>query len=379
MIQHFIKIFRYISMFGVKRTFEKVISFLHSRKKLPNFKFHNTNKIFDDGMIAIIGCGNFAFSTIAFFLSKKNKFFLSKVYDIDNKKAESLSNYFGGVVESDLDNIYKDKNIKLAFISSNHATHAEYAIKFIYNKINVHIEKPHVVNFDQLTLLNQAMKKNPSTKVFVGFNRPHSNLTLRLLEEIEAEKGYLISNFYIIGHKLDENHWYYNPKEGSRVVSNVCHWSDLLLFFMRKDNIFPIKIIPSSPKNESNFSISIIFNNESFSNLMFSSNSDTIEGVREVINIQKGDIYAKIIDYKYLEIDKKGNKKKLQNKIKNQGHEEAIINSYECVRLNKKNKNYRSRKEIILSAYFFLKLDESLKNNNIIDISETEFFNFYNS
>lgn len=379
MIKNFIKIFRYLSMFGIKRTFQKVISFLHSKKKLPNFKFYNKKKLFDNGIIAIIGCGNFAFSTIAFFLSKKNNFFLRKVYDIDSQKAESLSNYFGGAVESNLDNIYKDKNIKLAFISSNHATHAEYAVKFIHNKVNVHIEKPHVVNFNQLKSLNQAMRKNPSTKVFIGFNRPHSNLTLRLLEEIEKENGYLISNFYIIGHKLDENHWYYDPKEGSRVISNVCHWSDLLLFFMRKDNIFPIRIIPSSPKNESNFSISIIFNNESFSNLMFSSNSDTVEGVREVINIQKGDLYAKIIDYKYLEIDKKGNKVKLQNKIKNQGHEETIINSYESVKLNKKNKNYRSRKEIILSAYFFLKLDESLKKNHIVEISESEFSNFYNS
>lgn len=379
MINNFVKIFRYISMFGIKRTFQKVISFLHSKKKLPNFKFYNKKKLFDNGIIAIIGCGNFAFSTIAFFLSKKNNFFLRKVYDIDIQKAESLSNYFGGAVESNLDNIYKDKNIKLAFISSNHATHAEYAVKFIHNKVNVHIEKPHVVNFNQLKSLNQAMRKNPSTMVFIGFNRPHSNLTLRLLEEIEKENGYLISNFYIIGHKLDENHWYYDPKEGSRVISNVCHWSDLLLFFMRKDNIFPIRIIPSSPKNESNFSISIIFNNESFSNLMFSSNSDTVEGVREVINIQKGDLYAKIIDYKYLEIDKKGNKVKLQNKIKNQGHEETIINSYESVKLNKKNKNYRSRKEIILSAYFFLKLDESLKKNHIVEISESEFSNFYNS
>ena len=103
------------------------------------------------------------------------------------------------------------------------------------------------------------MKNKPNIKVFLGFNRPFSKITQTLKKKLSEEKGYNISNFFILGHKLPKSHWYYDPGEGSRVISNLCHWSDLLIYLTPYSELFPIDIIPSSPQDDGNFSISVIF------------------------------------------------------------------------------------------------------------------------
>ena len=368
------KIFRYIGLYGLNRTVEKILTFIHTNYNFINIK-KSFIKINETSNIGLIGCGNFAFSTICFFLSKKNKNFLISSFDIDKKKSESLTNFFGGKSLNSVSEIFQDNKIKLIYISSSHSSHAEYAISCIENNKHVHIEKPHIINFDQLIKLNKAMKNKPNIKVFLGFNRPFSKITQTLKKKISEEKGYNISNFFILGHKLPKSHWYYDPGEGSRVISNLCHWSDLLIYLTPYSELFPIDIIPSSPQDDGNFSISVIFDNKSFSNLIFSSNADTFEGVRECINIQRGDLYAKIIDYKYMDISKNHLNSTIKDKVKDQGHELSILNSYNSVMNN--SPSLLDRKYIILTGFFFLKLDEAIKNNKKIRINEKDFLMIY--
>lgn len=369
------KIYRYVQLHGFKRTLQKIITLLHNKNILITFKSPNLNKNAKK-FVSIIGCGNFAFSTIAFFLSEKNKNFLISCFDINKKKSRSLANYFGGAFLQNKEEIFKDKNVSLVYIASSHSTHCDYAISCINNNKNVHIEKPHVVNFNQLKQLNQAMRKNPKVKVFLGFNRPFSKFTKILKKHLDKEVGYNISNFFILGHKLNKSHWYYRSGEGSRAISNLCHWSDLLIYLTPYKEIFPISIIPCSPKDNSNFSISIIFNNMSFSNIIFTSNANSFEGVRENINIQRGDLYAKIIDYKYMNIVRDQKIIHSSESIKDQGHQMSIMNSYDNVL--KKSKRSLERKYIVLTGYFFLKIDESLRKNQKINISKQVFERFYN-
>ena len=370
------KVFRYINILGLNRTIEKIITYLHNKNYIINLKFiKKFRQVNKNKFVSIIGCGNFSFSTISFFLAKESKDFLISCFDTDKKKSDSLTKFFGGYVAENIDEILNNDNIRLVYIASNHNSHCEYAVSLISKNKNVHIEKPHVVNFEQLKNLNNAMKLNPKVRVFMGFNRPFSKYTKILKKELDKEKGYNISNFFILGHKLDSTHWYYDPKEGSRLISNLCHWTDLLLHLTPYDEIFPISIIPSSPKDKSNFSVSIIFNKKSFSNLIFTSNANTFEGVRETINIQRGDIYAKIIDYKHLDIVRNQKIVYSNSAIKDQGHEQSVLNSYNSVLSN--SSQPPSRKDIILTAYFFLKIDESLKNNKIIEIKEKDFLEFY--
>lgn len=370
------KIIKYIQLYGISRTYEKILTHIHSRYNFKFYKIKSDFKANENNPVALIGCGNFAFSTIGFFLSKKNKNFLNLNYDLDQNKSISLSNFFGGKFTNNVQDIYNNDQIKLVYISSNHASHAPYAIECIKNDKYVHIEKPHVVNFEQLKSLSSIMKEKSNVKVFLGFNRPFSDLTVKIKKELDKEQGNTISNFFILGHKLSKDHWYYKINEGSRVISNLCHWTDLLLNLIDYEDLFPIEIIPCSPASNDNFSVSIIFNNKSFSNLIFSSEAEAFEGVRESINIQKGNLYAKILDYKYLEISRGHETIKINKKIKDQGHKLSILNSYLST-LNSSPYNL-SRKYIILTGFFYLKIDQSLKLNQKMIIKEEDFLKFYN-
>ena len=68
---------------------------------------------------------------------------------------------------------------------------------------------------------------------------------------------------FIIGHWIDDDHWYRDPSEGSRIVSNLGHWIDLSVFIYSINSSYPkfldITISSSNLKKPSeNLSISMI-------------------------------------------------------------------------------------------------------------------------
>ena len=65
----------------------------------------------------------------------------------------------------------------------------------------------------------------------------------------------------------------------------------------------------------------------------------------------------------------------IKDKVKDQGHELSILNSYNSVMNN--SPSLLDRKYIILTGFFFLKLDEAIKNNKKIRINEKDFLMIY--
>ena len=143
-----------------------------------------------DRNIALIGCGNFAFSNIAYYLHKLNPKFLRAAFDIQASRSLSLCNLYRGAYAVDnWREILADPQVKTVFIASNHASYAEYAVAAIDAGKHVHIEKPHVVSEGQLKLLTEAIRRHPEVKVFLGFNRPRSYLFCRLQDFLKQESG----------------------------------------------------------------------------------------------------------------------------------------------------------------------------------------------
>ena len=122
----------------------------------------------DSRGIAIIGCGNYAFSNIAYYLYSIDKNFLRATYDLVPARARSLcARYRGGMAVKDWRVIRDDPNVKLVFIASNHASHSDFAVEMIRAGKHVHIEKPHVVSQDQLNDLIEAMKAFPLSLIHI--------------------------------------------------------------------------------------------------------------------------------------------------------------------------------------------------------------------
>tara|TARA_B100000575_G_scaffold285302_1_gene280412 strand:+ start:5445 stop:7526 length:2082 start_codon:yes stop_codon:yes gene_type:complete len=364
------KVLRYFTLYGLGRTYIKVLSRIHINniETFDDDLFVNTKAKLDKQYVAIIGSGNFAFSNIAYFISKKENDSIRYFFDIDKSKALSASKKFRSkFATNNINYILNDKKVKIAFIATNHSTHEFYASLFLKKNIHVHIEKPHVTDTSQL---HNIIKNKKNSKIYLGFNRPKSNIFRFIIDLLKNQKGPISLNWFILGHQIDQSHWYFFKEEGGRILGNFTHWIDLTFHIIGKDS-FPCKIKCTDSKNSpSDFTFIFQFANGSQATLMFSAKGEVFDGVRESLILQKSNLFLKLDDFKnlYYQIGSKYINKSLI--YRDHGHKNNILNSLDGV---KNNKNLGESEEYIYnSAYFFLKVKEAYEKNKDVIVSKDE-------
>lgn len=349
------KFFRYFRLYGIGRTLVKVRGQYHMKKVFDQLPVQHQGSSSRPRKIGLIGCGNYAFANIAYYIAKSAGPSLRGVMDTDVNKAASLFKAYNSFYyTSDPGLIVNDSDVDLVFIASNHASHAEYAIDCIKAGKHVHIEKPHVVNNDQLCRLLSAMSQNPRSKVFLGFNRPRSLLFACLQHHLREQTGPLMINWFIAGHEISDDHWYFNQEEGGRVLGNLCHWTDLCLHLVGLHSAFPCIVQATAPKDsKSDFVFSVLFADHSCATISFSAKGHTFEGVREVLNVHKDNLLANITDFQSLTIETIDKKFRRKLRFRDHGHRANIDNSLF-------SEAGETAEYIYLTAKFFLAFKESL-------------------
>lgn len=328
------KVARYTRLYGPRRTAIKVRAQRHmaasgvawsGRYENPACQNPDTG----DRAVAIVGCGNFAFSNIAYYAQKALPDFLRATYDLQPNRARSLCDIYGGAyATTDFEDILRDEAIRFVFISSNHATHASYASAAIRAGKAVHIEKPHAVTSEQLEDLEKAMREQPEVPVFLGFNRPRSSHHQRALALAANEPGPFLISWFIAGHQIPDDHWYYAKSEGGRVLGNLCHWLDSTLQMIGQEGYFPCSLIPSSrPESKSDYALTIDCANGSLVSLNFSAKGHTFEGVREVMSLHRGDALVLLRDFEETRLQKGATKHVHRTLFRDHGHRANILNS----------------------------------------------------
>jgi len=326
------KVLRYCRLYGLARTYVKIIAQLHMRKDGAGLTETWMNAGVSDSKrknIAIIGCGNFSFSNIAHYASKNSGSSLRAVYDTNGARAVSLCRAYKGLyAASRPEEIFADPDVSIVFIASNHASHARYAVNAIESGKIVHIEKPHVVNAEDLDALMAAARRCEKSPIYLGFNRPFSNHFLRIQEALNLESGPLMINWFIAGHQIDDDHWYFKESEGGRVLGNLCHWTDLSLRMVGFDVAFPIQVIPGSPANaKSDFALTFNFADGSVCSITFSAKGHTFEGVREYLNVHKGNTLLSMRDFHELAIDRGSKRSSYKSFYRDHGHKRSVLRS----------------------------------------------------
>ena len=316
-------------MYGISRTLAKVRGQYHMHARydpLPVDRKAGSGA----GHVGLIGCGNFGFSAIAHLLTKEAGPVLRGVMDIDAHRAASLSErYRADYYTTEPGKVLSDPAIDLIYVASNHASHAEYAIAAIEAGKAVHIEKPHVVNEDQLRRLLAAAAAADNPRVRLGFNRPLSPFGLRVLAAMEAEKGSGIINWFVAGHRIDRDHWYFHPSEGGRVLGNLCHWTDFTMQMIPEGRRYPIRIIPGrADTSDCDIAVSYVFADGSIAAITFSAKGHSFEGVREKLHVHKGDLLVSLADFRDLTIENGPRKERHRPLFRQHGHRQSILASY---------------------------------------------------
>ena len=133
---------------------------------------------------------------------------------------------------------------------------------------------------------------------------------------------------------------------------------------------YPIRIIPSrSEKADCDISVTYIFGDGSIATITFSAKGHTFEGVREKLNVHKGNVLISMSDYLTLRIDVGEKIKFFRNIYRDHGHELNIKRSYELLSDNYEGE---SIKYIYESADLFLKTKEALESQKEIIVQSYE-------
>lgn len=314
---------------------------------LPNFKSNRS--------ISLIGCGQFGFSTIAYFLYFKNKGSFLGCFDIAEKNAKSLAQFynFKKTYHSPIE-LLSDSKCKLIYIASNHASHTPYAIEAIKRNIDVYIEKPISVTTEQFFELRKAIKSSQAN-VYVGYNRPHSQAIKYLVKEIKGKKQPISLNCFISGHKIEIDHWYRNPAEGTRICGNMGHWIDLMIHLFSQRGVIPsiyyIQITCADlSEPDDNITVSISTDYHDITSICLTSRSEPFEGINETINLQCDNIIAKIDDFRKIIVWKDQKLIKKTFWPKDVGHKNAILQPF--------NNQKRDFQEIEYSTLLILKIKD---------------------
>ena len=326
------KALRYTHLYGPRRTVAKVRGQYHMRRRFDSLPAV-TSPTPQGGHVALMGCGNFAYATIAYYLRRGFGPVLRAAMDADVHRAASLYASYGlRYYTDDARRIVEDPEIDLLFIASNHASHAEYAIDGLRAGKHVHVEKPHVVNEDQLIRLCRAMRTSRA-QVALGFNRPGSRLGTIVRERLAAETGPAMLNWFIAGHELPPDHWYFRPEEGGRVLGNLCHWTDFVLQLVPREVRYPIEIHPTRwDKSDCDIAVAYVFGEGTIAALTFSAKGHTFEGVRELFAAHRGNVLLSLRDFQELVVETGARKERWRLPFRDHGHRARVEDSYRLAR-----------------------------------------------
>ncbi len=363
------KLFRFSEIYGLKRALVKAAG----RLQKPVFR-HFVLGVFlpRKRYVSVIGCGQFSFSTVCYFIYREHGNIFLNSYDIDPKRQDNLSKFYNFKEQAkDAKSLIGNADLKVLYVVSNHASHTQYALEALKKNIDVYIEKPISISWEQFAQLKEAKSKSTS-KVYAGYNRPYAKATRKVVSYIADSKKPLSLNCFISGHLLDADHWYRNPEEGSRICGNLGHWLDLMVHLMHRRGHVPAKykvLVAYSDINEPDDNIIITLTTEynDLVSINITSRTEPFEGINETINLQCGNVIAKIDDFRRLSIWQ--NEKHLLEEYnhKDVGHQTAVNQPFLA------QDKIRDWSEVEFSTTLMLHIADMVKNKTQISEFELTF------
>ncbi|ADB40059.1 oxidoreductase domain protein [Spirosoma linguale DSM 74] len=358
---------RYIRLYGLSRTIAKVRAHYHMNRVYSQTSSLPVPAGPTRKHVGILGCGKFAYANVAYYVRRHFGAVIRGVMDTDLNKAISLAQrYQADYYTTNADDVLNDPHIDLIYIVSNHASHAEYAIAAIRKGKAVHIEKPHVVNADQLIRLCAAINEH-NGRVRLGFNRPESPLGLLLKQQMDAQAGPAMINWFVAGHAITPGHWYFAEEEGGRILGNLCHWIDFTLRLIPVASRYPVQIIPTrAQRSDCDISVSYLFGDGSIATITFSAKGHTFEGVRETLNVHKGNLLAQLTDFQRLRLDIGPVVCHRRLWFRDHGHRRSILDSYLMRGDKSKHETVAMIRE---TGWLMLKTREALETTTVITVT----------
>jgi predicted dehydrogenase len=183
--------------------------------------------------IGLIGAGNFATGTLIPALKKCANAHLHTVCSAGGLNAKAAASRHGFEYAcSSIDDVFSNDEIDAVVIATRHDTHAKFAMDALRAGKHAFVEKPLALSEDDLDALFECAV-DAKRVLMPGFNRRFSPLARAVRDHFSNDAGPLQGIVRVNAGSIDGTSWYQDVDEGGwRIVSEGCHWVDLLSFLL---------------------------------------------------------------------------------------------------------------------------------------------------
>jgi predicted dehydrogenase len=180
---------------------------------------------------AVIGAGNFTRATLMPALRGLPMRIKYMVGRSGGSAVQHLASRFQvPYASTDLAAVLADPDVHLVIITTNHDSHASLATQALESGKHVFVEKPLALDVEQLALVVQAWKSDPSRRLAVGFNRRFSPHVAKCQDLLRGRVAPLAIDMLVNAGSIPAGHWVHDERVGGgRIIGEACHFLDLVV------------------------------------------------------------------------------------------------------------------------------------------------------
>jgi polar amino acid transport system substrate-binding protein len=275
--------------------------------------------------LGVIGAGKYATTHLIPFLREHPAILLGSICTGSGLTAVHGAQRFGfNAADADADAVIAESDAVL--VATRHNDHADYVTRTLKLGKAVFVEKPMVIDAEQLRQVSEATSYGGS--VTVGFNRRFAPATLAAKKHLGAGSGPRQVLIRINAGPIPADHWMLDPKTGGgRLIGEGCHFVDLAAFLCDSAITTVHAIAVPQPRRShallESFSIHLTMANGSIATVLYTSIGDA--GLpKEHIEVFRGGRVAIIRDFKELELWSGGKKVVEKWRSQNKGQQEQV-------------------------------------------------------
>lgn len=280
--------------------------------------------------LGVIGVGNFAKEVHLPNISKLMKdFHIRAVVAKNGHNALAISKKWNAdYCSTNYLEVLSDSQIDAVVISTRHNTHAKIALDALRFGKHVLVEKPLVLNVNELSEIESFYQSEAFHKpiLMTGYNRRFSPFARMIKEILTARANPIIINYRMNAGYVPLDHWVHGADGGGRNLGEACHIYDLFTYFIgSKFKSVSVKSITPSTKyyaSSDNFIAVVTFEDGSIASLTYTSMGNSKSPKEEMEIYADGEIIS-MSDYRKLTVS--GKKEiSVTNKVSQKGHFEEV-------------------------------------------------------
>lgn len=273
--------------------------------------------------IGFVGAGNFASGVLLPAIASLGDLVPVAITSGSGVSAVTAAERFGfGRVVASTQEILDSDDIGAVFIATRHNQHAGLTIESLRRGKAVFVEKPLCLNREELESIEREQAKS-GAPLMVGFNRRFAPMIINIKKQLDEKRLPLSMHYRINAGFIPPGTWVQDPESGGgRIVGEVCHFVDLLMFLAGSR---PVKIYAEALssggryRSDDNLQVTLRFENGSVGSINYVACGNPLMP-KEYLEIFGGGLAVTLNDFKVLTVADDKGLKISKSRAQDKGH-----------------------------------------------------------